>query len=527
MFSSPSRKRLLLWIAAGLLLRFILVIVFPRPGDDDTSDYLELGHNLLHRGIYGFANGGVLVPSLFRLPGYPLFLATMELLFARFGQAVWLNAVYTVQALADLGAGVLLAVFARQALNRRAAEWVLALAMLCPFTAAYAGIAMTECLTVFAISLGIYAAGRALAAAQAGTRDNWALVLAGCAAAMAMLLRPDGAVLTLVLGAGLFWYIARTGAASPSLGVAQRLRSAAASTALFSVIALLPLVPWTVRNWQTFHIFQPLPPRFQSLPGERGNVGFYRWLRTWSVEFVTTADVFWNVGNDSIDLDSLPSSAFDSPAQKQKTVALIDEYNRTNSISAELDDRFAALAAERIHAHPLRYYVVVPALRVADMMFRPRTLEFYLDVYWWRWSAHPLGSIFAVALGLINLAYVALALWGFARGRVPCAWMLGGYLLLRCLTLGTMENPEPRYTIECFPILFVAAGAAIAGRTRNSQKPVGAAWQVAETPVRALGRGFIRGIKPIKSTWVFQVAKKLPSATRGGTVTRARLQSGQ
>jgi hypothetical protein len=40
--------------------------------------------------------------------------------------------------------------------------------------------------------------------------------------------------------------------------------------------------------------------------------------------------------------------------------------------------------------------------------------------------------------------------------------MLGGYLLLRCLLLATMENPEPRYTLECFPILIVAAAAAIA-----------------------------------------------------------------
>jgi hypothetical protein len=41
--------------------------------------------------------------------------------------------------------------------------------------------------------------------------------------------------------------------------------------------------------------------------------------------------------------------------------------------------------------------------------------------------------------------------------------MLGGYLLMRCLLLSTMENPEPRYTIQFFPILFVAAAAALAG----------------------------------------------------------------
>jgi hypothetical protein len=63
-------------------------------------------------------------------------------------------------------------------------------------------------------------------------------------------------------------------------------------------------------------------------------------------------------------------------------------------------------------------------------------------------------------LGLINLFYVAAAAWTFIRGRVPLALMLGGYLALRFLLLATMENPEPRYTLECFPVLIVAASAA-------------------------------------------------------------------
>jgi len=33
--------------------------------------------------------------------------------------------------------------------------------------------------------------------------------------------------------------------------------------------------------------------------------------------------------------------------------------------------------------------------------------------------------------------------------------------VLRCLLLATMENPEPRYTLEWFPILIVAAAAAL------------------------------------------------------------------
>ena len=184
--NSPSRRRWLLWIAAGVLLRLIMIAI-PRPGDDDTGPYLMLGHNLLHRGIYGMTGeNNIVSPNLFRLPGYPLFLATIELLFSKIWQHAWMNVVFVVQALADLAGGVLLAAFARRHLCSRTAEAVLALAMLCPFTAAYTGIAMTETLSIFSVSLGIYATGKALAASQAGLRDFWAVALAGSAASLGM-----------------------------------------------------------------------------------------------------------------------------------------------------------------------------------------------------------------------------------------------------------------------------------------------------------------------------------------------------
>jgi len=46
---------------------------------------------------------------------------------------------------------------------------------------------------------------------------------------------------------------------------------------------------------------------------------------------------------------------------------------------------------------------------------------------------------------------------------VPWPWMLGGYIVLRCLLLGAIENSEPRYTLECFPIFIVAAAAVLSG----------------------------------------------------------------
>jgi hypothetical protein len=181
---------------------------------------------------------------------------------------------------------------------------------------------------------------------------------------------------------------------------------------------------------------------------------------------VDTADVFWNVGEDTIDPDSLPERAFDSARQRELTLQLIGEYNEHKSISLELDNRFAALASERIRAHPLRYYLLAPCMRVADMMLRPRTLEFSLAVDWWDWKDHPGQSAMALLLGLVNLAYVLPCCFAFARGQVPWPWLLGGYLLMRFALLGTMENPEPRYTVECFPVLILGCAAAF-GRSRT------------------------------------------------------------
>ena len=459
------RRRWLFWVSIGLLLR-LLFLWFPRPTDDDTLDYLQLGHNLLHHGIYGVGSGNDISASLFRLPGYPLILAAFEQLFARSWPRAWINSVLIVQVCADVTGGLLLAAFARRYLSDRAAEITLALAMLCPFTAAYSGIALTECLSVFAVALGIYAAGRALAAENAGERDTAALVWAGCASALAMLLRPDGALLCIALAAGIFSYSVRYRVSA--LGWRRAIRHGLGIASIYCFVALLPLAPWTLRNWAQFHVFEPLAPRSINDPGDPVNDGVHRWLLTWTAEFVNTANVCWNLGSDPIDLADLPPRVYDSPQQREETLRLIADYNRTKNISPELDSRFAALAAERVRAHPLRYYLVLPLLRATDMMLRPRTEAFYLDVFWWRWSEHPGQTAWAVLLGLINLGYVAIAAWAFLRGRVPLGWMLGGYLLLRCALLGTVEHPEPRYTLECFPVFMVAAAAALDGSTKRA-----------------------------------------------------------
>ena len=73
----------------------------------------------------------------------------------------------------------------------------------------------------------------------------------------------------------------------------------------------------------------------------------------------------------------------------------------------------------------------------------------------------------AVGFGLLNLAYIAAAAWTLVRlawvrrtSAVRWAGLLVCFLLLRSAFLGTLENPEPRYTLECYPVIVVLAASA-------------------------------------------------------------------
>ena len=98
-----------------------------------------------------------------------------------------------------------------------------------------------------------------------------------------------------------------------------------------ALLAILPFATWTVRNWRVFHVFQPLAPRLATDPDEVAPVGFDRWTKTWLVDFASTDEIYWNVPGDELDIDALPSRAFDNPAQYEQTRRLFAEYNSGKS----------------------------------------------------------------------------------------------------------------------------------------------------------------------------------------------------
>jgi hypothetical protein len=242
---------------------------------------------------------------------------------------------------------------------------------------------------------------------------------------------------------------------------------------LLTVGAFAPLVPWTLRNLHTMHRFQPLAPRYANDSDERVMPGFNRWTKTWMADYTSVQEIYWEMPGDAIDVTRLPQRAFDSTEQRQETEQLFADHNRDHDITPELDARFAALAAARIQAAPLRYYVWLPAVRIADMWLRPRTELLPSDPRWWEFDDDPAWLTVSIVFGLINLAYVGAAAAGLLRSRhLFGVGLFVVFLLLRSLFLGTLENPEPRYTLECYPVVIVMAAAFFIDKShRNHRKP--------------------------------------------------------
>ncbi|MGH9492537.1 MAG: ArnT family glycosyltransferase [Terriglobales bacterium] len=433
---------------AAFVPRLIFLCQFPYIAGDSFT-YGDLAKNWMQHGVFGFSGPNGPVPTYIRLPGYPGFLA---LVWSVFGIEHY-TAVMAVQMFLDVGTCFLVAELTRELVSERAARMAFLIAALCPFTANFAATPLAETPEIFFSALALLCAAKGLRAHAPHPLRWWT----GCGAALAacILLRPDGGILLMAIGGLLLFGWIR----GP-----ERRRFFLAGVVV-AAVSLAPLVPWTARNWRVFHVFQPLAPRHANASGEFVPLGFERWLRTWMVDYVSTEEVYW--ADAPVDVSLLPSRAFDSEEERRRTEELLRECVPEN-ITPELDAKFAQLAEERIQRAPLRYYLLLPAARVADMWLRPRTELLGLDTHWWDFESDLGESAISIVLGLLNLALVAAAVVGALRDRAQHLGMLVGWILLRSALLATLPAPEPRYTLECYPVLFLLAAANLRTAKQSS-----------------------------------------------------------
>src|ERR1700683_755127 len=137
---------------SGLALRLFYVLKLPAADSGDAPFYIELAWNWLKGGVYGAVVDGRLMPLDTRVPGYPAFLAAI---FSVAGQSS--RAVMFVQAFLDLATCFVIALIAArlapEIFRRRIALAGLWLAALCPFTANYTAVLLTETLVIFLTAL--------------------------------------------------------------------------------------------------------------------------------------------------------------------------------------------------------------------------------------------------------------------------------------------------------------------------------------------------------------------------------------
>lgn len=334
----------LLILAAGF--RIFIAHRLPNDSPDDGRIYAQLARNVLEQHTYSDATESPYNPTLIRLPGYPLFLATIYKIFGHGNN----GAVRVVQALIDTATCALIALLAfcwepDEKRKRAAAIAALALAAVCPFTTIYSATILTEVPTMFlAIAMCVAATkGFTTEDTEKDTEGNrkvlhwWSAV--GLLGGLAVLFRPDSGLFVAAIGLALVGAnisSAVTGATRPRFGTAIKRSGARVLIpgAVLSLAFVLVLTPWTVRNARVFHLFQPLAPSRGEMPGEFVARGYFLWVRTW-LDHQRYIDPFlWELDTQPINLDDVPPEAFDSPQEKDRVAALLEKYNHPNGPQA-------------------------------------------------------------------------------------------------------------------------------------------------------------------------------------------------
>jgi len=468
--------------AAGISLRLFFILKFPA-NSGDTILYEQMATNWLQHHVYAMEVGGAIQAVDLRMPGYPAYLALVYWLTGKTGDAAhfW---IMLGQAAVDLLsfvfvawlAGLLLLLGNKQARQMQVLLSATRLAALCPFTANYTAVPLTEtfavALTAVALVLivGLCASIHELLFPVEKLRWEWPndfrywAAPFGFVVGIGTLVRPETPLLLLAGWIGTGIPLLRRGRLMVWLRIA-----------VYSGLAcILPLLPWAARNYITLHEVQFLAPKNSNLPGELVPSGFMAWEKTWLFRMKDCYLTAWKLNGESIDVEKLPGRAFDSSNEKERVAAILEKYNEELTLTKEEDEAFGQLARERTARHPFRTYVRLPLLRAVTLWFAPRIellpVSGTVVPLKQAWEDDKVDQSVTIGLFLLNILYVALGIWGAvkllrwsAASRLAVVVIIL-FVTLRTAFLTTLETPEPRYVLECFPALIALGAVGLAGR---------------------------------------------------------------
>jgi len=464
------------WLAVlgvALAVRLAFVLFAPATGGD-WDIYERVAANILRGCGVSLSDpaGAACVPHFGgnQLPGYPGFVA---LIFALTGHSeVALRIAQALLATAAIA-------YVMHAVRRYADDGRAALAAglflgLSPLAVAWPRFLVTEALAVATTTWVL--AELILSLAEQRLR----LLPLALALVAALFVRLDAALLAVPVALAGF--------------LVHRPAAAVRRGAILALLVAVPLAAWTVRN-----IAVGLPslwPTSMTMPdNSRPPVGYIEWGRSWMSDEYQKPGWGYTVNRLAYDRIAIDGRAYDSPEERARVEALLAELRRHTgqAFPKEIDDAFAAIAAERNARHPLRAWLGLPLRRAWSMWANP------FSSYGWPTELSSatsdearlalarggLGGALAVALDnpwtalgkavtasckfallLLFLVAVALAVTrrlGLARRIV---WIAGSYVLARTAVYAWSAGLESRYMIEAVPFIEVAVAVAAAALWR-------------------------------------------------------------
>jgi 4-amino-4-deoxy-L-arabinose transferase-like glycosyltransferase len=229
--SDLFRMLFIIVVVAGVGLRFTIAlipgnsVVTPWSGGGDMYAYVLLARNIVSGYGYSYAH----MPTAFRTPGYPLFLAGTMLLFGKY----FLFGARLVQAIAGIGAACLCMRAARILFGRTAGNITLIATLLFPTLVYFSGEILTEGLTSFFVAFLLWTLAEDI------NEPNWKTAIAvGLALGFGSLVRANISVLGLV--------------ALASAWAARSTTKRYREIIFIPICAGIVVAPWIIRNTATF-----------------------------------------------------------------------------------------------------------------------------------------------------------------------------------------------------------------------------------------------------------------------------------
>ena len=434
-------------LTTGAVVRRINALTEYRNYAGDGRQYYKLAKSMVEQRRYSF--GPDLGPAWSRLPGYPIFVAAAGWGAPRFNDADVGARVARSQAVLDAATGVLAFLVAWE-VGLVAPAWLaVALCASSPLLAMSVCYVLSETLSVFLTTLCLYLLVRACR-----RRVALHLALAGAVLGAALLVRADSITLAPCFVVPL-WFSSEARAA--------RVRAAVLSM----IAAAVVFAPWPIRNIVRCHAPHPLGSPWVTNLGDPLPMGPQAWLATWAVLPEHAArDVGWKMTRGTpLYAAALPPEASDSPEEKKRLDALLTAYDAAGLITPAVDEGFRELARDRVRAHPIRHFVILPLRRVRhlwfdavpqwEMPFESPTLGLPAGRPALETLSHR--TLALAALGLLMLAFVPL----LHAGRPLAALAFAAALFRTIAIVLIVPGGTQRYVFELVPMMLVLSGFAL------------------------------------------------------------------